>query len=81
MVRIPLRLYVLTAVLFWIGVLLLGLNVVGIFVSLRNPDLYREELVFFKDDITLTEEQLWSSAVRRPDESTGEYVIRLNGGE
>jgi hypothetical protein len=61
------------------GLLLLGINVAGLFfVSLRNPAIYRETKVRDKDDITLTEEELLRAAERRPDESAEEYVVRLN---
>ncbi|MDT4897472.1 MAG: hypothetical protein QOH25_2549 [Acidobacteriota bacterium] len=73
-----LRLYIASRTLLCIGLLLLGINIAGTFIPLRNPDLYKDDLSLFKDDITLTEDQLWSSTVRRLDESTEEYVIKLN---
>lgn len=72
------RLYIASVMLFCIGLLLLCINIAGFFIPLRNPDLYGDEQSFFKDDITLTEDQLWSSTARRQDESTEAYVFRLN---
>jgi hypothetical protein len=72
------RLNIASGVLFWIALLLLGTSIAGVFIPLRNPDLYRENLSFFKDDITLTEDQLWSATVRQQGESTEAYVTRLN---
>jgi hypothetical protein len=72
------QLNIASKVLACFGLLLLGLNIAGLFIPLRNPDIYRDNLSFFKDDITLTEGQLWSSTVRQPGESTEAYVTRLN---
>ncbi|HEX8143732.1 MAG TPA: hypothetical protein VF553_14120 [Pyrinomonadaceae bacterium] len=61
-----------------LGFVLLGLNVAGLFISLRNPAIYQERGVRDQDDITLTEEQLLEAGERRPEESTAAYIIRLN---
>src|SRR6185295_8215311 len=62
---------------FWLGLLLLALNTAGLFIPARNPEIYRERLLAFKDDITLTEAQLWTSTIRQPDETNEAYVVRL----
>jgi hypothetical protein len=61
-----------------LGLILLGINVSGLFISMRNPAIYREAKVRDKDDITLTEEQLLQAGERRQGESTESYIIRLN---
>jgi hypothetical protein len=60
------------------GLLLMGINVAGLFISMRNPEIYREKKVRDKDDITLTEAELLQAGERRPNESTEDYIIRLN---
>jgi len=42
-----------------IGVLLLGLNITGLFTSLRNPEIYHETSTPFRNDITLSEKQVY----------------------
>jgi len=42
-----------------IGVLLLGLNITGLFTSLRNPEIYHETNTPIKNDITLSEKQVY----------------------
>jgi len=50
----------------------------GVFsVSLRNPDIYSERGTNFKEDITLTEEEVYRLIVKR-DEPDSAYVLRLN---
>jgi hypothetical protein len=60
------------------GLLLLGINLAGLFVSLRNPSLYADRKVRDENDITLSAEDLLRAADRRPDEPTEDYVVRLN---
>lgn len=76
--RLSMRSKIASQVLFAIGLLLLGINIAGVFIPLRNPDIYRDNLSFFKDDMTLTADQLWAATARRPGESTEQYVTRLN---
>jgi hypothetical protein len=61
-----------------LGLALLGINVVGLFISMRNPAIYQETKVRDKDDITLTEAELLQAGERRPGESTEAYILRLN---
>lgn len=60
------------------GLLLLGVNVTGVFVSLRTPAIYGEKKVLDNHGVTLTEEESLRAAERGPNESAEEYVIRLN---
>ncbi len=64
--------------LFLIGLILIGLNITGFFVPLRNPDIYQEPNTPFKDDITLAEKQLYEIIEKKEDESNEKYVVRLN---
>jgi hypothetical protein len=65
-------------ILFVVGLLLLGINFAGLFVSLRNPSIYAEQKVRDEGDITLRAEQLLRAAERRPNETAEAYVVRLN---
>jgi hypothetical protein len=70
------RYYKITFFVF--GLLLLGINLAGFFVSLRNPVIYLERKVRDENDITLTPEELLRAAERRPNEPLEAYVVRLN---
>ncbi|HEY6187228.1 MAG TPA: hypothetical protein VIW80_06110 [Pyrinomonadaceae bacterium] len=61
-----------------LGLILLGINVAGLFISMRNPAIYHEAKVRDKDDITLTEAELLQAGERRQGESTEAYILRLN---
>lgn len=63
--------------LYFSAALLIGLNVTGLGLSLRNPDIYQERSTKFEEDITLTETELYDAIVRTED-SDQEYVIKLN---
>lgn len=60
-----------------IGVSLLGLNFAGFLVPLRNSAIYQEQQTSFKEDIVLTEEQLYNAVIRE-GQSDEEYVIKVN---
>lgn len=60
------------------GLLLLGINLAGLFVPLRNPLIYAERKVRDKGDINLTAGELLREASRRRDEPAEAYVVRLN---
>lgn len=61
---------------FVIGLSLLTLNVSGVFISLRNPAIYRERTQF-PDDITLTEEDVWR-IVRQDYDSVKDCAVAIN---
>jgi hypothetical protein len=63
---------------FVFGLLLLGINLAGLFVSLRNPSIYQDRKVRDKDDITLPADELLRAAERRQNEAAEAYVVRLN---
>jgi hypothetical protein len=49
---------------FSLGVGLLLANIAGLFTSLRNPAIYSEPKVNFKNDITLTVQQVYAAAAQ-----------------
>jgi hypothetical protein len=63
-------------VMFIIGIVLLGANAYGLNTSMRNPNIYTEE-TYFKDDITLTEDEFFSIVNDRSG-STEDYIRRVN---
>lgn len=62
-------------VLFVIGVCLLGINISGMFLPLRHPDIYH-----LKPDkgVLLTEPQFYRSLPKRNTETAQTYATRLN---
>ena len=62
--------------LFLIGIILMIINIAGLFTSLRNPEIFTED-TFFDEDITLTEHQVFYIISER-DESDEEYAIKIN---
>ena len=67
-------------VLFFFGLLLLGINIIGLFKSLRNPAIYTEEntLRNRKSDITIKYPQVRDSLIRKDHESDKDFAIRIN---
>ncbi|NOY37286.1 MAG: hypothetical protein GXO83_06890 [Chlorobi bacterium] len=61
--------------LFFIGVLLLAINAVGLFKSLRNPDLASEKTPY-KNDLTISYAEAKKNWDRKPDESEKDYALR-----
>lgn len=61
-----------------LGFGLLFLNIIGYYKTLRNDDIYSEPKNVFENDITLTAEEFYQEIKRGEEESTEEYVIRLN---
>ncbi len=68
---------VFAMVFFCTGLFLIGLNLFGLFISIRNEDIYNEDETYFKDDITLTENQFWQELKKR-DKSDEAFSIRVN---
>ncbi len=65
-------------VLFVIGLVLLALNITGLFKSLRNPDLYHEEQTRRVNDIAIGYPQVLQELERKDGESEKEFSIRIN---
>ena len=70
----------LNRLLFLFGILLLGFNTIGLFKSLRNPEIYREEnnLKNRISDITIHYPQIKDLLMRRTGESNKDFAIRVN---
>lgn len=71
------RVVVFEIILFVIGLLLLVMNIGGLFFSLRHPDIYKEPGVLFPNDISLTYEEALQQIKRLPDEGESDYLNRL----
>jgi hypothetical protein len=65
-------------ILFAAGVLLLSLNVVGLFKSLRNPELYTEPGTRRVNDVVLSYPEFLEHLKRRSGEEDKEFAIRIN---
>lgn len=63
--------------LFYLGVFLLGLNLIGFFIPLRNPEIYSEERPVLNKGPILTENEFYERIARRR-ESDAEYVLKVN---
>lgn len=64
-------------IFFITGILLICNNIWGLFVSLRNPDIYIETNTDFENDITLTENELYE-VINSANSNPKEYVTRIN---
>lgn len=60
-----------------LGSVLLILNLIGLFTSLRSPELTTADTFFGVGDLTLSEQEVLSLARRREGEPTREYVKRV----
>ena len=56
-------------ILLAVGAALMLVNVAGLFIPLRNGDIYSEANTHFKDDIVLDEHQLWDKLDSAPPEA------------
>jgi len=65
-------------ILFLLGLVLAGLNIVGLFKSLRNPELYTEKNTGRLNDVTVKLEDAKREVKRKPDETDKEFAIRIN---
>ena len=63
---------------FGVGVLLLSINVFGLFLTMRNPEIYTESKLVFTNDILLTEEEFYKEFEKISDLSVKEYVYEAN---
>lgn len=60
-----------------VAVFLFSLNIVGVIIPLRNPDIYHEPNNTFTNDITLTVVEFWKRVPRRAGEATPDYARRM----
>ncbi len=61
---------------FFLGAALILLNLAGLFIPLRNSDIYTEPHCREKEDITLTEKQALEMLRYRPGETNRDYASR-----
>ena len=64
--------------LFVLGLVLLGINIFGLFKSLRHPDLYTEENTSRLHDVTIKLEDAKKQLVRQDNESDKDFALRIN---
>jgi len=67
-------------ILFYVGILLLAINVYGLFKSLRNPAIYDEEKTLHNrlGDITIKYPDIEKDFARHANESEKDFAIRMN---
>ncbi len=64
--------------LFTLGLVLLAINIFGLFKTMRNPDVYSEPKTGRLNDITIKLEDARKALVRNADESDKDFAIRIN---
>ena len=66
--------------LFGLGILLLCINMIGLFKSMRNPEIYQEEQKLHNrlKDITIEYPQINEMLVRKEGESNKDFAVRIN---
>lgn len=69
---------IIRKIVFITGTVLLLLNISGLFLSLRNPDIYQEQKVSFFEDISLTAQEVYSNIAREEREPADRFVLRIN---
>jgi hypothetical protein len=67
-------------VLFFLAILLLGMNITGLFMSMRNPEIYTEENIIKnrKNDITIGYPEIKKLLIKKTGESNEAFAIRIN---
>jgi hypothetical protein len=67
-------------ILFFLGLILLGTNVIGLFKTLRNPALYDEEKIIKNrlGDVTIKYPDIKPMLKKKPDETNEQFAIRIN---
>ena len=71
---------VVKKILFWTGLFLLGVNIYGLFKTLRNPDLYSLEHAIKnrKNDVTIHYPEIRKQLVRKVNEPEKNFAVRIN---
>ncbi|HEX5023836.1 MAG TPA: hypothetical protein VFV68_01130 [Agriterribacter sp.] len=66
--------------LFVSGIILLAINVIGLFKSLRNPEIYtlEHQIKNRLNDVTIKYPDIKKMLVRKPNESNEDFAIRVN---
>lgn len=70
----------LTKILFLVAIILLGINIFGLFKSMRNPAIYTEEANIRNriDDVTIEYPEIKELLKRRNGESDIDFAVRIN---
>ena len=63
--------------LFYLGFFLFIINIIGLFISLRNESIYQEKNTFFTNDIILTEKEFYDR-INKAVIDKKEYITNLN---
>ena len=66
--------------LFILGLFLLAINIIGLFKTMRNPDIYTEENTLKNriSDITIKYPEIKKLLVKKPGESNEAFAVRIN---
>lgn len=64
--------------LFFLGLILLTINIIGLGKSLRNPELYTEKKTGRLNDVSIRLEEAEKAILRKPGESDKDFAIRIN---
>ncbi len=70
----------LIRILFVFGIVLLGINIFGLFKSMRNPAVYSEELTLRNriNDISIKYPEIKDLLKRKESESNKDFALRIN---
>ena len=63
--------------LFYLGFFLFIINIIGLFISLRNESIYQEKNTSFANDIILTEKEFYDR-INKAVIDKKEYITNLN---
>lgn len=63
--------------IFFLGALLLGISISGLFKTMRSPDIYTEQNTKRVSDITLKYPDIKDQLVRKDDETDKEFAVRV----
>ena len=67
-------------IIFFLGLFLLAINIVGLFRTMRNPDIYTEENIIKnrKNDISIHYPEVKKLLVKKAGESNEAFAVRIN---
>ncbi len=67
-------------ILFGLGVILLVINIIGLFKTMRNPELYtlEKEIKNRLNDVTIKYPDIKEQLVRKENESEKDFAVRIN---
>ncbi|MCK5103729.1 MAG: hypothetical protein KAR17_12985, partial [Cyclobacteriaceae bacterium] len=69
---------ILKKVLFALGLILMSINILGLFKSMRNSEIYTEKNTGRLNDITIKYEDALKEIVRKNNESDKAFALRIN---